>query len=90
MPTDRQFLRNLLEQGEHDLESLAQVLQIKLTQVEEEVRHTVRSSGKKLKISPAKCEACGLVFRTRDRLTSPSRCPECKSERISSPRFTLA
>ena len=34
--------------------------------------------------------SCGLVFRTRDRLTSPSRCPECKSERISSPRFTLA
>ena len=87
--THREWIRQLLERGMHDLDSLAQLLELKLTVVEEEVRHAVRSSGRKLRIEPAECEACGFIFRDRTRLSSPSRCPKCRSERITSPRFTL-
>lgn len=87
--TDREWIRQLLEDGTHDLDSLAQLLETKLTTVEQEVAHAVRSSGKKLRITPAECEACGFVFRARTRLSSPSRCPSCRSERVTAPRFTL-
>lgn len=87
--TDRERIRQLLEDGAHDLYSLAQILEMKVTVVEDEVAHVVRSTKKKLRITPAECEACGFVFRDRERLSSPSRCPKCRSERITSPVFTL-
>lgn len=62
---------------------------MKLTVVDWEVEHAVRSSGMKLRITPAECEACGFVFQGRTRLSGPSRCPQCRSERITSPTFTL-
>lgn len=87
--TNREWIRQLLLEGTHDVYSLAQLLETKVTVVEEEVEHAVRSSGMKLKIEAAECEACGFVFRSRARLSAPSRCPKCRSERVTSPRFTL-
>lgn len=43
-----------------------------------------------LVIEPAECKACGFVFEARTRAKKPSRCPECKSERITPPRFRVA
>ncbi len=87
--TDRERIRQLLEDGTHDLYSLAQLLEMKVTVVEDEVAHVVKSCKKKLHITPAECEACGFVFRDRVRISSPSRCPKCRSERVTSPLFTL-
>lgn len=38
-------------------------------------------------IEPARCIACGFEFKGRGRAAKPSRCPECRSERIAPPRF---
>jgi transcriptional regulator len=38
-------------------------------------------------IEPARCIGCGFEFRGRSRAARPSRCPECRSERIALPRF---
>lgn len=38
-------------------------------------------------IEPARCIGCGFEFKGRSRAAKPSRCPECRSERIAPPRF---
>lgn len=40
-----------------------------------------------LRIEPAHCIGCGFEFKERSRAAKPSRCPECRSERIAPPRF---
>jgi hypothetical protein len=55
----------------------------------EHVAKTLRSQGRRLIIIPASCRACGHEFGKRTRMTRPSRCPMCKSERIEPQLFTL-
>lgn len=50
---------------------------------------SVRSSGERLRVEPARCLACGFLFRKRDRLSKPSSCPLCKGQRLEPPRFAL-
>jgi len=38
---------------------------------------------------PARCLDCGFNFKKRHRLTSPSRCPICRSEAITPPVYYL-
>ena len=38
---------------------------------------------------PALCLGCGFSFRKRERLKAPGRCPVCRSERITEPRFSV-
>ncbi|MFY4729161.1 hypothetical protein [Nitrospira sp. BLG_2] len=35
------------------------------------------------------CLDCEFMFRDRTRLTRPSRCPHCRSEGISAPRYGI-
>ncbi len=54
----------------------------------EHVAKTVKKNGMVLLMEPARCNKCGYVFRTA-RVKPPSRCPRCKSEWISPPRFII-
>ena len=56
----------------------------------EHLERSFKADGKKLVSLPPRCLACGFAFRTRERLSTPSRCPECKSERIEAARFAVA
>lgn len=54
--------------------------------------HVRKSLGKgecSLKVEPAECQGCGFVFRKRDRLTRPGRCPQCRGGQISEPIFSV-
>lgn len=53
------------------------------------LRKSLRRGDLRLEISPAACRTCGFVFRKRDRVTSPGRCPICKGESISDPAFRV-
>jgi predicted Zn-ribbon and HTH transcriptional regulator len=55
----------------------------------EHLRKSAKGAAERLEIEPSMCLKCDYVFEHRDRLTRPSRCPACKSERISPPRFRL-
>ncbi len=62
--------------------------------IAEDLKH-IAKSVKKLKggryqlvLIPAQCKRCGFVFKKASSLT-PSRCPKCKSERISPPKFKI-
>ncbi|MEK6764522.1 MAG: transcriptional regulator [Nitrospirota bacterium] len=72
---------------------LAQMLGIRERQVEEHLAHVVktvaRDKTRRFMLDPARCQDCNFVFRDRRRLTSPSRCPHCRSEAIASPRYGI-
>jgi pyruvate-ferredoxin/flavodoxin oxidoreductase len=55
----------------------------------EHLGKSLHRSGERLAVHPAECLACGFVFEGRGRLTTPSRCPTCKSERVSPPSFGI-
>ncbi len=55
----------------------------------EHLRRTLRQGNRRLEVSPAECRECGFVFRKRDRVKAPGRCPLCKGESISDPAFRV-
>ncbi len=57
------------------------------------LEHLARSlphEGMKLVLAPATCLACEFVFRDREKLSAPSACPRCRSERVAPPSFKVA
>lgn len=55
----------------------------------EHIRQSLHREEDSLVILPAECRGCGFVFTKRDRLKRPSRCPLCRSQSISQPRYRL-
>jgi hypothetical protein len=93
MKTPRQQLAELLRA--HDLTARELSLHAGLSEREvyEHLPHIEQSlgaSGEMLRIAPSRCLGCGFGFDQRARHRRPSRCPRCKSERISQPRFSIA
>ena len=92
--TPRQRIIEILTNSPMTTEQLARMLGIPERQVEEHLVHVVktvaRDRSRRLILDPPTCLACGFMFRDRTRLTRPSRCPHCRSEGISSPRYHIA
>jgi predicted Zn-ribbon and HTH transcriptional regulator len=92
--TLRQRLRGLLLREELSFGALRELLGVGVRALEEELRHverTARGAGERLRVVPARCLACGFVFRERGarHLHAPGRCPRCRSERIADPAFRI-
>ena len=72
---------------------LAECARIPERQVEDHLIHivkTVRRDKKKLfKLEPSVCMDCEFIFRDRKRFTCPGRCPQCRSESITPPKFGI-
>jgi hypothetical protein len=50
---------------------------------------SLRARGAKLAVTPATCLDCGFTFAQREKLARPSRCPKCRSGRLSLPEFAV-
>lgn len=92
--TVREALREALLASQTPLTALelSGLIGVPHRQVAEHLTHLERSGqaqGGALQVLPARCVACEFVFRDRDRFAKPSRCPECRSERIEPQRFSL-
>ncbi len=91
--TIRQELERLLREGPpRTLLELAMAAAIREKDAAAHLEHLIRSSkakGVKIAIEPARCLACDFVFKKREKLTTPGRCPVCGSERISNLRFQI-
>ncbi len=87
----RMRLLERLRQGPATLRQLAWLLGVREREAAEHLAHVVRSlgPGERLVEEPAECLACGFRFTKRDRLTTPGRCPGCRSERIAPARFRV-
>ncbi|MFO0766390.1 MAG: hypothetical protein U0231_06265 [Nitrospiraceae bacterium] len=72
---------------------LAQLLGMPERQVEEHLLHVVktvaRDPTRTFMLEPSECQTCGFAFRDRTRLKRPSRCPRCRSESVTSPRYGI-
>ena len=91
--TLRQRIVDLLIDRRMTTDQLAGMLGIPERQVEEHLAHVVktvtRDRSRRFVLEPSMCVDCGFMFRDRTRLTRPSRCPQCRSEGISSPRYGI-
>jgi predicted Zn-ribbon and HTH transcriptional regulator len=91
--TPRQRIREILAEKVLSARELAQLVGIPERQVEDHLTHILKTVGrdqtKQFLMIPSECQDCGFVFRDRQRLTCPSRCPKCRGEGISPPRFEI-
>jgi predicted Zn-ribbon and HTH transcriptional regulator len=91
--TIRQQLMQLLAGARHTSRELAALVGEPERRIEEHLAHVVRSLARdktrRFLLEPSRCHDCGFVFRDRTRLTTPSRCPVCRSEAIAPPRFGI-
>ena len=54
----------------------------------EHIAQSLDSTDEELLVAPPECRDCGFSGFD-DRINRPSRCPDCKSEAIEEPRFTV-
>ena len=91
--TTRQQIMDLIAEAPRSSLELAQVLRVPEREVGSHLSHIARSlrrdRARRFMLEPSACESCGFVFRDRTRLTRPSRCPRCRSERITAPRYEI-
>jgi transcriptional regulator len=88
--TLRQKMAEALKRECLDLRDLSRRLGIKEKEVLDHLGHIAKSVGsKRLVVEPACCRECGFSFKKRTRLSTPGRCPVCKSESISPPIFGI-
>jgi predicted Zn-ribbon and HTH transcriptional regulator len=91
MSTPRQAMKELLAEQPRSSLELSQLLSLPEKEVLDHLAHLARAPGpgKHFQLIPATCRHCGYVFKKRDRLTRPSRCPRCRQQSIRRPRFAL-
>lgn len=91
--TVRAALRDALRSGPLTARELSARVRIPEKQVAGHLEHlarSLRSGGERLHVEPPRCLDCGFLFRKRDRLSRPSRCPVCRSEHLDGPRFAIS
>jgi predicted Zn-ribbon and HTH transcriptional regulator len=85
----RKDLLELLQQQTATVHELALMLDVHPREIQDDLEHLVRSlkrSGQRLVVEPARCRKCGFEF-SRDKLGKPGRCPRCRETWIAEPRF---
>jgi transcriptional regulator len=87
--TRRQLMVDQLLEYPCTVRDLAGSLNMRLRDVADDLAHVRRSVGKRLQVSPAVCERCGREVDRAARFTAPSRCPDCRSERLSEPELWI-
>jgi hypothetical protein len=88
----RQDLAALLRGEVLSARDISRRLRIPEKGVYDHLAHLRRSLSREragLQVQPARCLDCDFVFRKRDRLTPPGRCPLCRSETVAPPLFTI-
>jgi transcriptional regulator len=71
--------------------SLARELGLKRGDVEDDLRHAIRSAraaGHDVIVEPARCKACGFTF-SEDKLSKPGKCPQCRATRVYEPQVSI-
>jgi transcriptional regulator len=90
--TLRRHLLDLLSYEPRSASSLARELGMRRSDVEDDLRHAIRSAqaqGHAVEVIPARCKSCDFVFST-EKLSKPSRCPACKGTRLFEPMIRVA
>lgn len=89
--TTRQRIADALRDGEATPADLAAEFDVTAGEAVTHVRHLARSlepTDETLLAAPPACRDCGFAGFD-DRANRPSRCPECRSEDVAEPTFTV-
>lgn len=92
MATVRQRMIELLETEARDVREISKALRIREREVIDHLPHIARTAAarnRKLEVTPSICLACGYRFKDRKQLKPPSRCPQCRNERVESPLYRV-
>jgi transcriptional regulator len=79
--TFRKELMRIVNAQPRSVSSLARELGLKRGDVEDDLRHMIRSAraaGHRVVIEPARCRSCGFTFG-EEKLLKPGKCPQCRS-----------
>lgn len=76
-----------------EITELLDLTDLKPKDIYEHLKHiakSVRAKGHEVLVMvPPSCRSCGFVFTNLDKPKRPSKCPRCRSERISPPLFKI-
>lgn len=87
----RKDLIGMLHSKPASLHELAQLLEIQPKELEDDLRHFIRSLRNMpyhAIITPATCRKCGFVFH-QDKLHKPGKCPRCHGTWINDPLISI-
>ena len=90
--TPRERLLHALSAEPLSARSLSQLVSLSEREVFDHLQFlqkTLKTRGQRLVLTPATCLDCQFVFRKRERLTRPGRCPVCRRTHLSEPLFSL-
>jgi predicted Zn-ribbon and HTH transcriptional regulator len=89
--TTRQRIADALRDQPMTASELSETVGVPTSAVYGHLEHVAKSldgSDEQFLVAPPACRACGFDGFD-DPLNYPSRCPECRSERIAEPQFTV-
>ncbi|MEZ4223663.1 MAG: transcriptional regulator [Polyangiaceae bacterium] len=86
--TVRAAIREVLEGRTLDAREISALVSVSEREVVEHLSHLMQGRPP-VRMTPPRCRQCGFSFDKRARSARPSRCPQCRSERIEAPRFSL-
>jgi len=87
----RKDLLTLLGSQPRSVSSLARDLGLKRADIEDDLRHVLRSAraaGYRIVVVPARCRACGFTF-DEQKLSKPGKCPACRGTRLYEPQISI-
>lgn len=90
--TIRQEITDVLKDSVLSAKDISGSVGIPVKEVYEHLAHiqkTVCKGEHHLDVIPAECKKCGFVFKKRERLKKPGKCPVCRSESIEEPLFSI-
>ncbi|HMK49711.1 MAG TPA: ArsR family transcriptional regulator [Thermodesulfovibrionales bacterium] len=90
--TLRQEISSLLKDNELSAKEISAEVGVSEREVYEHLEHlrkTLNKSEYHFLMRHPVCRKCGFVFRKRERLRKPGRCPVCRSEVIEEPLFLI-
>ena len=85
----RPDLVTLLAGKPRSVSGLARELGLKRGDVEDDLRHALRSAkaaGHQIFVVPASCRSCGFIFH-EEKLSKPGKCPQCRGTRLYEPQI---
>jgi predicted Zn-ribbon and HTH transcriptional regulator len=84
-------LLTLLIDDPRSVSWLARELGLKRGDVEDDLRHALRSAkaeGYEILVVPARCRSCGFTF-DEEKLSKPGKCPQCRGTRLYEPQIGI-
>ena len=70
-------------------QELSKIVRVKEKEIKEHLEHLKLTFGKKFRVVSSECLKCGYIFKERNKVKSPGKCPECRGTHISDQEYYL-